>query len=126
MHELGVVFYIIRDLKRIAGENDVDRISKVTLELGEVSTVIPRYLTDCWRWASAKEPLLRGAELAIGTIPAVTWCDDCKSEYPTVAHGKTCPRCGSGNTWLLRGSEFMIREIEVPEGEDGGGETPAP
>ena len=115
MHELGVVFHIIRDLKKVAGENDVDKISKVTLQLGEVSTVIPHYLTDCWKWAAAKEPLLCGAELSIETIPAVTWCDGCKREYPTVAHGKTCPHCGSGNTWLLRGSEFMIKEIEVPE-----------
>ena len=115
MHELGVVFHIIRDLKKVAEENDVDKISKVTLQLGEVSAVIPHYLTDCWKWAAAKEPLLAGAELAIETIPAVTWCDGCKREYPTVAHGKTCPYCGGGNTWLLRGSEFMIKEIEVPE-----------
>ena len=117
MHELGVVFHIIRDLKKVAEENSVDTISRVTLQLGEVSTVIPRYLTDCWKWASAKEPLLCGAELAIETIPAVTRCDDCENEYPTVAYGKTCPRCGGGNTWLLRGGEFMIKEIEVPEPE---------
>lgn len=118
MHELGVVFHIIRDLKKVAEENDVDKICKVTLLLGEVSTVIPHYLTDCWKWAAAKEPLLAAAELAIETIPAVTWCEDCRSEYPTVEYGKICPCCGSGNTWLLRGSEFMIKEIEVPEGED--------
>ena len=115
MHELGVVFHIIRDLQKVAEENSVGKISKVTLQLGEVSAVIPHYLTDCWKWAAAKEPLLAGAELAIETIPAVTWCDDCEREYPTVVHGKTCPYCGGGNTWLLRGSEFMIKEIEVPE-----------
>ena len=117
-----MVFHIINDLKKVAEENRVDKISKVTLQLGEVSTVIPHYLTDCWKWACAKEPLLSGAELAIETIPAVTYCEDCGREYATVEHGKTCPHCGSGRTWLLRGSEFMIKEIEVPEpeGEDNG------
>lgn len=120
MHELGVVFHIIKDLKKVAKENNVDKISKVTLELGEVSTVIPHYLTDCWKWACAKEALLSGAELEIETIAAVTYCEDCGQEYATVEHGKTCPHCGSGRTWLLRGSEFMIKEIEVPEPEGEG------
>lgn len=37
MHELGVVFHIIDTVKEIAASNEVERISKVTLELGEVS-----------------------------------------------------------------------------------------
>ena len=122
MHELGVVFRIIDDLKKVAGDNNVDKISKVTLQLGEVSTVIPHYLTDCWKWASAKEELLSGALLEIEPIPAITYCEGCGGQYSTLAHGKTCPLCGSTDTWLLQGSEFMIKEIEVPEpeGEDNG------
>jgi hydrogenase nickel incorporation protein HypA/HybF len=115
MHELGIVFYIIRDVKKAAAEHGVDRVSAVVMDIGEVSTIVPEYLTDCWRWAADKEDLLRGSELKINIIPAVTWCDDCKQEYGTVAHGKTCPHCGSENTWLLRGREVEIREIEVPD-----------
>ena len=118
MHELGVVFHIISDLEKVASANDVDKISKVTLQLGEVSTVIPHYLTDCWKWASAKNELVSGAELVIEPIRAVTYCEDCKQEYGTVQHGRTCPYCGSGHTYLLRGNEFMIKEIEVPEPEE--------
>ncbi len=29
--------------------------------------------------------------------------------------GKVCPACGSGETWLLRGNEVEIKEIEVKE-----------
>ena len=46
MHELGVVFHIIDDLKAVASDNDVSSISKVTIELGEVSGVVEEYLTD--------------------------------------------------------------------------------
>lgn len=119
MHELGVVFHVIRDLEQVAVENNVTKISKVTLQLGEVSTVIPHYLMDCWKWASAKHDLTDGAELIIETISAVTWCEDCKKEYGTVAHGRICPYCGGGNTYLLRGNEFMIKDIEVPYPEEG-------
>lgn len=117
MHELGVVFHILDTLERVAVENQVERISAVTLELGEVSTVIPRYLSNCWKWASEKSDLVRGAALTIETIPAVTYCQDCGREYRTVAHGRTCPYCGSGSTYLLWGNEFMIKEIEVPQEE---------
>lgn len=37
--------------------------------------------------------------------------DDCKSEYNTIEHGKICPNCGSEHTYLLKGNEFMIKEI---------------
>ena len=117
MHELGVVFHVIRSLEQVASENRVTRICRVTLELGEVSAVIPQYLTDCWKWASKKNELVRGAELVIETIPAVTFCENCRREYPTVPNGRTCPRCGSGDTYLLRGNEFLIKRIEVPDPE---------
>ena len=39
MHELGIVFYIIDDVKGVAVENGVSRVARVILELGEVSGV---------------------------------------------------------------------------------------
>ena len=113
MHELGVVFHIMDSLEEVARENDVTRIQSVTVEVGEVSAVIPHYLTDCWQWAIKKRALLTGCEMKIEILPAVTWCDGCRSEYGTVAHGRICPNCGSEKTWLLRGNELNIKEIEV-------------
>lgn len=113
MHELGIVFYIIKDVKQVAEEHGVLRVREVVMDIGEVSTIIPEYLQDVWRWAADKEELLKGAELIINIIPAVTWCDSCKTGYPTVAHGRTCPHCGSSQTWLLRGNEVEIKEIRV-------------
>ena len=113
MHELGIVFYIIRDVKKAAEENGVEHVSAVVMNIGEVSTMIPEYLTDCWRWAADKEPMLKGCELKVNTIPAVTHCEDCGREYETVRYGKKCPHCNSQNTWLLRGNEVEIKEIEV-------------
>ena len=113
MHELGIVFYIIRDVKEAAREHGVEHVNAVVMNIGEVSTVVPECLTDCWRWAADKEELLKGCALKVNIIPAVTRCDGCGAEYGTVAHGKTCPVCGSDQTWLLRGNEVEIKEIEV-------------
>ena len=113
MHELGIVFYIIRDVKEAAEEHGVQKVNAVVMNIGEVSTVVPEYLTDCWRWAADKEPLLEGAELKIRKLPAVSYCEDCRTEYETVRFGRTCPRCQSGHTYLLRGNEVEIQAIEV-------------
>ena len=113
MHELGIVFYIIKDVKEAAEANGVKHVDAVVMDIGEVSTIVPEYLQDMWRWAADREDLLKGAELKINIIPAVTWCDHCKREYPTVEYGKTCPNCGGGETWLLRGNEVEIKQIEI-------------
>lgn len=115
MHELGVVFYVIKDVKKVAEENQVKKVSAVTIELGEVSAVIPEYLIDCWNWARKKEQVLEEAELKIQRLDAVSFCEDCRSEYPTVEFAKICPHCKSENTYLLRGNEFNIKEIEVED-----------
>lgn len=37
MHELGIVFHIIRTAEDVARQNDVTRIRRVTLQLGVLS-----------------------------------------------------------------------------------------
>ena len=113
MHELGVTFHIMDHLEKVAKENQVTHIHSVTLELGEVSTVIESYLQNCWTWAANKRPLFADAKLIVETLPAITYCEDCEKTYPTVEYGKICPHCGSERTYLLQGSEFNIKEIEV-------------
>lgn len=113
MHELGIVFHIIKEVKKVALENGCGKVSKVVMDIGEVSTVVPYYLEDCWKWAVEKEDMMKGCELEVCTIPAVTLCRSCGNEYGTVEHAKICPRCGSDDTVLLRGNEVEIKEIEV-------------
>ena len=111
MHELGVVFRIIDDLTELGKENELEKIHSVTIQLGEVSGVVPSLLTDAWKWAVDRTDLLKGSELVIETLPAVTFCEDCKEEYETVKYGRICPKCGSDKTYLLKGNEFLIKEI---------------
>lgn len=113
MHELGIVFHIIKSLEELSQEQNLTNISKVILEVGEVSAVVDEYLGDCWRWAVNKSKVLYGAELEIESIKAVTFCENCKSNYPTVEFGRICPHCKSEKTYLLTGNEINIKEIEA-------------
>ena len=113
MHELGIVFHIIDSLEEVGREQNLVAIASVTLEVGEVSTIIDTYLKDCWKWAVGRTTLLKGAELRVETVPAVTFCEACGKTYGTVEHGKTCPACGSEKTYLVSGNEVSIKEIEA-------------
>ena len=118
MHELGIVKHVIRTLVEVAKENRVRRIGSVTLEVGEVSGVVLEQLVDCWNYFREKDPLVRGAVLYVEPIEAMTLCTACEQVYKTVPQGKTCPNCGSGETYLLRGNEFSIRQIEAETIDD--------
>lgn len=114
MHELGVVFHVIKMVENVCADNELTEVSSVTLELGEVSSVIESYLRDVWKWAVLKKSEhMKEAELIVETIPAITYCEDCGKQYGTVEHGKNCPHCGSAHTFLLQGNEFNIKEIEA-------------
>lgn len=115
MHELGVVFHCIDQVNRIAAENSIKKVSSVVVELGEVSTVIPYFFEDCWNWAVKKETVLKDAAIVIEKIDAVTHCENCGENYPTVKYGKTCPYCESENTYLLTGNEIIIKQIEASD-----------
>lgn len=115
MHELGIVFHVIKSVEQIAEENQVDVVSAVTLEIGEVSGIVHSYILDCWRWAADRSKVMKGSELKIEELHAITHCEDCGKDYDTVEHGKICPYCNGEHTYLLTGNEINIKEIEVPE-----------
>ena len=113
MHELGVVFRVSDSVVRVAEQNNVQRVHSVTLEIGQVSTVIPEYLEDIWKWNCKRVPMLNDCELIIEQIHAITRCEDCEKTYDTVPQGRICPYCGSERTFLVTGNEFNIKEIAV-------------
>lgn len=113
MHELGIVLHVIDEVEALAKENNVEKVTKLTLEIGEVSTVIPSYFTDCFEWAKKKTEYMKETELKIDIIEAFSVCEDCGCKYKTTEHAKKCPECGGENTYLLTGNETTIKDMEV-------------
>ena len=77
MHELGIVFHVIRAVENIGREQGLTDVASVTLELGQVSGVVPRELESCWKWAVARTELMPRAQLRFETVHAITHCDGC-------------------------------------------------
>lgn len=115
MHELSIVFEVIDQVEKIAEANKAKSVSKITLELGEVSSVIPEYFRDCYAWAIKKSKYMKECELNLIVVKAESYCKDCHKVYSTTAYGKECPVCHSTNTYLLSGNDFTLRDIAIKE-----------
>ena len=108
-----VTFYDSVGAKLAEGLDVLTASAKLNATIAKVSGVVPHELTSCWNWAVAQTEVLKGAELRIETIPAVTLCESCNRTYPTVPQGRVCPLCGSEETVLLQGNEINLKEIEA-------------
>ncbi|MBO4537577.1 MAG: hydrogenase maturation nickel metallochaperone HypA [Erysipelotrichaceae bacterium] len=126
MHEMSIVFHLAESLQEIARERNLDSISSVTLQVGEVSGIITDYFVDCWNYFRVRNPLLHNCELVLETIRAYTYCDSCHKSYETVKYGRQCPWCGSYETWLIDGNQCIIKQIEVDDDEPEGNTDGAP
>jgi len=113
MHELGTIYYVIDTVEKLMVENYLKEVASITLEVGEVSGIIPDYLQDFWLYARKKTEHFQNTELKIEELKAVTYCQDCGQTYPTMQYAKICPYCKSGNTFLVTGNEYIIKEIEA-------------
>lgn len=113
MHELGLVSHVIQTVQELCKENNLTTVASVTLQIGEVSGIMPEYLVDCWNWSCKKTEILKNAELRTEALTAYTFCENCGERYLTVKYAKECPKCHSLDTYLICGNEFIIKEIEA-------------
>lgn len=110
---MGIVLHLAKTLEQTAKEKGIIKIGKVILQVGEVSGIMTDLFTDCWNYFKVRSDLLKESSLELETIPAVTHCDSCKKQYETIKYGRCCPYCGSYETWLVKGNECIIKNIEA-------------
>lgn len=115
---MGIVIHLAKSLNEMAEENHITKYGSVTLQIGEVSGIVNDLFLDFWNYYREKQPLLQECEMKIETIEAVTHCDDCGKDYPTVKYGRTCPYCNSEKTWLITGNETIIKEVEAETSDE--------
>ena len=127
MHELGIVFEIQKRVAAVAEENDLalSDIAQVVVEVGEASTIVPRYLKECWP-AATDGTEMESAELVVERIVARVQCKKCQTVYEYLKNDKKCPNCGAWECVMVSGQEFNIKEIAVFEEESEEAPEPDP
>ncbi len=110
MHEVGVMIEVVKVVENFARDNGVTKIEKLVLQIGELSSMIPRYIEACYP-AAIDGTMLQDTKLEIEVMPGNGLCKRCKKVFNVIENNSTCPKCGSKDWELLCGREFMIKEI---------------
>lgn len=113
MHELGIVMKVVDEVEQVAKENNVQKVTNLRLEVGEVSSIVPDLFKDCFEWAKKRTDYLKECDLELIILEGVSYCRSCEKTYKTTEYAKVCPYCGSHDTYLITGNEVNIKDIQV-------------
>lgn len=110
MHELGIVFEVIKIVDEFVIANDLTKVDKIILEIGQLSQTIPHFVEACYPAAVSDTPY-QETKLEIIVLPARGECQLCHQIFNVVDHHKICPNCQGEDFRLISGREFNIKEV---------------
>lgn len=110
MHEVGIMMDVIKTVENFARRNGVTKIQTLVLQVGELSSIIPRYIEACYP-AAVDGTLLQETELKIEILPGNAICKKCNKVFNLLENKNKCPHCGGRDFDILCGKEFIIKEI---------------
>lgn len=110
MHELGIVYEVIKIVDQFVIENELTKVDKIVLEIGQLSQAIPRFIEECYP-AAVSETDYEETTLEIVVLPANAKCKTCNEIYNIVEYRKICPKCNGEEYALVSGQEFNIKEV---------------
>lgn len=119
MHELGVIIEVAKAVEQISLENQITEVDTIVLQIGEISSMIPRYIQECYP-AAVDGTMLEKTKLEIEIVKATAQCKVCDTLFNVVENEGYCPNCHVKDWNLISGKEFMIKEIIVRDPEEKG------
>lgn len=115
MHELSAMIRLVDIAVRCAGEQGAEKVSRIDVDVGAMTGIIPEWLEHYFPQASAGT-CAEGAILEIHSIPVKAKCMSCGKVYiPDRGHDRACPSCGSKNASLISGRELAVRSVELSD-----------
>ena len=115
MHELPVTESILRVVLTYAGRHDVQKVTAINLEVGEMSDLETEWMQRYFEYI-AKDSIASEAKLHIDRKPVVMECEECKESFQVdikKAGEIICPGCGGKNNRMVSGREYFVKSIEV-------------
>jgi hydrogenase nickel incorporation protein HypA/HybF len=108
MHELALT----QDLVSLIAERCAGRqVTRVVLEVGKLSAVVPDAFRFCFELCAEGTPA-EGAELEIVELVGRARCRECEQEISLHSIFDRC-LCGSLSLEVLSGEQLKLREVEV-------------
>lgn len=115
MHELALCGSILRIADRARAGRPV---AAVNVRVGRLRQVVPETLEHCWGLVVAGTPLA-GSRLVFEQVPVTLRCRACGA-VTTVGRDPVlaCASCGSADTGVLTGEEFLVDSLDLAPGPD--------
>lgn len=107
MHELSLMKDVVRIVSLDAAGRGFRRVSRIHMEVGELSGALPHALKAAFPVAS-RGTIVEGAELWVDEIRAGIRCGQCGCDFLPTEEGWACPECGSKGTGPMRGTELQV------------------
>lgn len=111
MHEVSIVQNLISIVCKKAEENNLKKINKISLKIGEFSGVLEDSLRFAFT-AVSKDIIVEDAELIIEKVEAYAKCNSCNISFKIDHFNKLCPKCSEFSDNVLSGYELYINTIE--------------
>jgi hydrogenase nickel incorporation protein HypA/HybF len=108
MHELSIANSVV---EICAEQAHGARVRRVTLEIGQLSAVLPEAIRFCFD-VCAKDTVVEGAALEIVEMPGQARCLACGATLDVAVPFGQCA-CGSEDLELISGQQLKIRQMEV-------------
>ncbi len=110
MHELSIIIEVVKSIDKIAKEQNLTKVDTLVLQIGELSSVVPRYVEDCYP-AAIDGTFMEKTKLKIEIIKGIGKCKECNKEFNVIKNKGYCPKCKKRDFHLISGKEFLIKEI---------------
>ena len=119
MHEVALIYDLIKSLVIHADKNQIVRITKVRLVVGEAHGALPDALRFAFEVLSSGA-IMGGAELEIGEDPVVCRCKGCNITFRWSLNACRCPACGNASGDIKGGRSLYIDYFEGDENDSEG------
>jgi hydrogenase nickel incorporation protein HypA/HybF len=114
MHELSVCLSLLREVERIARENNAGRVTKIAVTVGPLSGVEPDLLQNAYPLAVAGT-IAEDAEFQIEVSDVFVKCSQCGAESPAKPNRLLCGECGDYRTNLVSVDEMVLQSLELDD-----------
>ena len=112
MHELSVTERLLEIALRHAEEAGAERIVRLNLVIGELSSIVDDSVQFYWDIVS-RDTIAEGAELQFERVPGTLRCLRCGHTFPLSQRDFICPRCEEGRVVAEGGDGFRLDSIEI-------------
>lgn len=117
MHEFAVCRGLMRQVERVARDNDARIVRRIVVSIGALSGVEADLLQQAFAAASAGT-LAEGAVLDIEAVAPRVHCLECGAESLAATNRLVCGQCGDWRVLVVAGEEMLLKSVEIERAEE--------